>query len=267
MGRKYTNQSYGAIHINTLLASGEIDVLHSFGLNYTYARWEDGVFLDITDKLAADGIDMVENWGTEVYQYNGRYYSIPCGGLQYYVVINKTAWDEAGLGEIPTEWTWDEYIEACRKMTKTNEDGSIRYGGSSYFSINTILYCGAQVNGGDLYFSADNAKSNYSDPVVLKAFERELNAELEEKIWFPLKTYRDEGIKDYQTFLSGQVASTVTCNVVRFVDDVEFDGTRDFITAFAPFPTEEKGQTNYMAGVHHYSHVAIAANCQDETAA
>lgn len=262
----YSNNSDSGMHINTILIHSA-DVIHSFGLNYTYARWEDGLFMDITDKLAEEGIDMVENWGTDVYRYGGRYYSIPCGGLQYYVAINKTAWDEAGLGEIPTQWTWDEYIEACRKMTKVSDDGSVRYGGSSYSSINTILYCGAQVNGGDLYYSADGKKSNYDDPVVIKAFERELNAELTEKIWFPLATYRAQGIKDYQTFLTGQVASTVTTNVVRYITDAAYEETSDFITAFAPFPTEEEGQTNYMSGVHVYSHVGIGANCQDETAA
>lgn len=245
----------------------EFDVIQSYGMNYTTKRWQDGYFVDITDKLTAEGIDLVENWGTDAYSYNSRYYSIPCGGLQYYITINMTAWEEAELGAIPTEWTWDEYIEACRKMTKTNDDGSIRYGGSSYSSINTILYCGTQVSGRGLYFNEDGTKSNYDDPVVIKAFERELKAELEDQIWFPLYTYRSEGQKEYDTFLNGECASTITINVVRYVHDAAYEETSDFITAFAPFPTEEKGQTNYMAGVHVYSHVGITKDCRDETAA
>ncbi len=264
----YSNSPTSGMPAYLALVASQLDVICTFGLNYLSAYWDDGLFLDITDKLAEEGIDLIETWGTDVYSYNGRYYSIPCGGLQYYVAINMAAWEEAELGDIPTEWTWGEYIEACRKMTKYNEDGSVAvYGGSSYSSVNTIMYCYAQVYGGDLYFSADGTKSSYSEPIVLQALERQLQAEMTEQIWFPLKTYRAEGIKSYDLFLKGQIASTVECLLTRFIQDSAYDETRNFITAFAPFPTEEKDQTNYMAGVHHYSHIAIAINCRDETAA
>jgi multiple sugar transport system substrate-binding protein len=264
----FNNNSDGNMQINTMLANGEIDVLVSFGLNYTSARWKDGLFLDITDKIEEENIDLVANWGSDGYCLNDHYYSLPCGGLQYYVIINMTAWKEAGYTDLPKEWTWDEYVEASRKMTKKDADGNtVVYGGSSYSSINTILYCAAQVHGGDLYLNTDNYTSHYNHEITIKAFERELKCELEEKIWFPLATYRADGRKDYDTFLKGVCASTITCNAIRYVPDTNYDETRTFISGFAPFPTEEKGQTNYQSGVHQYSHVAVAAKCQDETAA
>ncbi len=263
----YSNNSNGNMQVNTELAAGEIDVLVSFGLNYTSARWKDGLFLDITDKLEDEGIDLVEQWGTDGYNLNDHYYSLPCGGLQYYVVINMTAWEEANLGDIPTEWTWDEYLAASAAMTKKDESGNtVVYGGSSYSSVNTIMYCYSQVTGGDLYMNEDIEGSNYSDPLVLNALERELKAELVDKIWYPVAKYRADGTKDYDAFLKGTIASSVTCNTLRYIHDADYDETRTWITAFAPFPTENAGETNYQAGVHHYSHVGIAANTDDETA-
>ena len=69
------------------------------------------------------------------------------------------------------------------------------------------------------------------------------------------------------TFCQGQTASTVTCNVIRFLHDTKTYPDVNWITGFAPWPVEEKGQTNYMCGCPIYSHAGNALNCQDEDAA
>ena len=263
----YNNNSDGNMAVNTAIIAGEVDVLASFGLSNTYKRWEAGLFKDITDKAAAEGIDLVEQWGTDVFTYEDKIYSFPCGGSCNYIAINMTAWNEAGLGELPTEWTWDEYLAACKAMTKLAADGTVEvYGGSDYHSVNTFLYSHCQVNGGDMYFNADGTAS-YDNEQVIKALERELKAELEDKIWYPKYSYRADNLQAQMTFCQGITASTIIGNVVRFLHDTETYPDVDWITGFAPYPVEEKGQTNYMAGVTPFSHAGIGINCQDENAA
>ena len=264
----YSNNGDGNVAVNTAIMGGEVDVLASFGINNAYKRWENGLYLDLTDRIAEENIDMVANWGSDAYQYDGSYYTLPCGGLTYYIAINMTAWNEAGLGEIPTEWTWDEYLEACRKMTKLNDDGTVAvYGGSDYHSTNIPMYAYCQVKGGDMYYVADGSASSFMDPIVVNAYNREVKAELEEKIWFPKATYRADSIQAQMTFCQGKTASTVICNVTRFLHDKNTYPDVNWITGFAPWPVEEKGQTNYMSGVPNYSHAGITLNCQDEDAA
>ena len=103
-------------------------------------------------------------------------------------------------------------------MTKISDDGSIRYGGSSYSSSNTFLYCYAQVNGGDIYYTDDWTKSSYSSPITLNALERQLKAELQDQIWFPSATYCTDNIKEYTLYCNGTLASTVTWNMTRLKD-------------------------------------------------
>ena len=48
--------------------------------------------------------------------------------------------------------------------------------------------------------------------------------------------------------------------MTRFIRDTDtYPST--FKTAFAPWPVEEAGQTNYMEGISTFSHVGIATNC------
>ena len=67
--------------------------------------------------------------------------------------------------------------------------------------------------------------------------------------------------------MSGQVASGVACNMTRFIRDTKTYPDYDWITYFAPYPVEEKGQTNYFGGVPNFSHAGIATGCKDEEAA
>ena len=264
----YNNNSDGNLSVNAaIIAGGQVDVLASFGLNQTYKRWENNLYMDLTDKLAEEHIDLVTNWGTDVYKYDGKVYTLPNGGQCDYININMTAWNEANLGPLPTEWTWDEYLEACKAMTKVDENGNVLvYGGSDAHSVQYFTYPVYQVYGKDNYYNQDGTASSFDSELVIKALERELKAELEDKIWFPKATYRSDNLNTIQPFTQGKTASANSQIIYRSIRDTE-NYPVDFITGFAPYPTEEKGQTNYCAGTYVFSHVGIATGCQDVDAA
>ena len=260
----YNNNSDGNLTVNTAIQAGEVDVLASFGLSNTYKRWEAAMFYDLTDLCEEYGIDLVENWSTDDYTYDGSIYTFPCGGLSYYICINMDAWNEAGLGALPTEWTWDEYLAACEAMTEYNADGSVAvYGGSDYHSVNYWTYTSAQLDGLDPYYEADGTCSFDTDHFK-KALQREYDAEVVNKIWFPKATYRGDNLQTQQIFLQDQLAnSAINPNMVRYMSDRENYGT-DWKVGFAPWPVEEAGQTNYMSGVAPFSHAGICTDDSDE---
>lgn len=264
----YNNNSDGNLSVNTSIMSGEVDVLGSFGLSSTWKRWDNAMFEDLTDKFEAEGIDLVANWGTDVFKYNDCIYTLPCGGMSYYISVNMTAWNAAGLGDLPTEWTWDEYLDASRKMTKSATDGSIEmYGGSDYHSVACFTYPRYQVVGHDAYYNDDGTASSFDSDMIVNSLQRELDAEAE-KIWFPKSVYRSDNLQAQMTFTGTsqpQVASIVAPNMVRFLRDTT-NYPVDWVTGFAPYPVEEKGQKNYMSGVSVYSHAGICTGCQDEAA-
>lgn len=248
--------------------AGQIDVWAAFGLSSLNKMVEGELGMDLTDLCKEEGIDLVANWGTDAYVFDDTIYSFPSGGLSYYVAINMDAWKEAGLdkkyeatGGLPTEWTWEEYIEASKLMTKTKDDGSIRYGGSDYHSINYFMYTICQTTGKDMYYDEDGT-SSYDSPVALAALKRKIKAEREDKIWYPDAKYRGESIQAQTPYCEGITASTIIPNVVRFLHDEKFNV--DWITGFAPFPVVEKGQTNYMSGTPNFSHAGISSYIPEE---
>lgn len=63
----YKNNNDGNVAVDTAMVGGQVDVLLSFGVANTLARWENNLFVDITDRLKADNLDLVKEWGTETY--------------------------------------------------------------------------------------------------------------------------------------------------------------------------------------------------------
>ena len=261
----YSNTGDGQTQMRTAVMAGEIDVWAAFGLSSLNKMVEGELGMDLTDLCEEEGIDLVANWGTDAYVFDATIYSFPCGGMSVYVAINMDAWKEAGLDKkyngLPTEWTWEEYIEASEAMTKTLDDGSVRYGGSDYHSTNYFMYTICQTTGKDMYYDADGT-SSYDSPVALAALQRKIKAELEDKIWYPQAKYRGESIQAQTPYCEGITASTIIPNVVRFLHDEKFNV--DWITGFAPFPVVEKGQTNYMSGTPNFSHSGISSYLPEE---
>lgn len=261
----YSNNADGNIALNTAIMAGECDVVASFEIHNLMNRLNNGLYLDLTDRVAEENISLVDNWGTEAYNVGGKTYVFPCGGLTHYVAINMTAWEAAGLGSLPTAWTWDEYIEASRAMTEYNADGSTKvYGGSNYQVITDLMDMVYQVNGCNRFYNADGTCIFDSD-MVKQQIQKYIDAE-NEGVWFSLDAYRADNEKTWFTYTDGRVNSSVSCNLARFLRDTA-NYPMDFITGIAPYPTVEAGQTNYESGVNYFSFAGITRGCQDEEAA
>jgi hypothetical protein len=152
-------------------------------------------------------------------------------------------------------------------MTKYNDDGSVAmYGGSDYHSQNYWTYAYGQVVGKNAYYNDDGTASSFDNEVIRNALKREYQAEIVDKIWFPKATYRGDNLQTQMLYCGKNqdvhVASAINPNMPRFLADQENYPT-DYVTAFAPFPVNEKGQTNYMSGVSPFSHSGLALNCKD----
>lgn len=238
----YKNNGDGNVAADTSIMAGNVDVILSFGVSNTSDRWSNGMLMDITDRLAEDNLDLVKEWGTDTYKYEDRVYAFPSGGLSIYVAINKDKWDAAGLGEVPSAWTWDEYLDACRKMTEKGADGkTVVYGGSDFNQTDYWTYSIRQSKGMNAFYTADG-NADFDNPLFAKILQREIDAE-NEGIWYSKANYLADSTKSRDMFLNGTNASTVESILTRYI----VAGDPQFKITYAPYPVNEKGETNYMA--------------------
>jgi multiple sugar transport system substrate-binding protein len=83
-------------------------------------------------------------------QYRNHFYGLTTGPNGYFIVFNKTAFEEAGLKPPPsdykdTTWTWDRMREDARRLTKTGATGAdTRFG--FMWDVSLLSRFSAQVN-------------------------------------------------------------------------------------------------------------------------
>lgn len=137
----------------------------------TYAEYDD-ILLNLSDKIKdSDLIDLSKYPEELVKTYqnaDGDQLAIPKDVDTCAVWYNKTMFDEAGLEYPQAGWTWDDFRETAKKLTK--EDGS-QYGvaikpGSYQESWYSTIYA----YGGEV-LSADKTKSGFDEPKTIEAME------------------------------------------------------------------------------------------------
>ena len=257
----YNNSSDGNQAVdNMLMAGGLIDLQLAYGLDKTDFRASSDFYVNLDERVAEWGIDMQETFGVDIKFRNSEgeqhYFGIPVDALQWYICINMTEWEAAGLGELPTAWTWDEYIDACRKMTHDGIPGGADVLDGGYNWVNHVR----QVYGADVWYDENGYSAILSNPLFKEALQMKLDCETE-GIWFSYPDARQTGNTGVDPFMQHRANAYVTCNVWRFIANTT-DYPIDFKVGFAPYPTREAGQINYCEGPTVYGFMAIVNTCE-----
>lgn len=94
-------------------------------------------------------------------------YALPCESTLTFMFVNKTLLSKEGIAIPSNNWTWSDFLEICRKVTKdTDSDGKIDQFGYYDYSWQQA----AISNGVDL-FSEDGKKSYFADPRMEEAIK------------------------------------------------------------------------------------------------
>lgn len=190
-----------------------------------------GILLDITDKVnSSDKLEMDKfpQDLKDMYTYDGKIYAVPKDVDTIAMWYNKTMFDEAGLDYPTADWTWDDFYETAKKLTKS--DGS-QYG----FAMNPSNEQDSWMNivysmGGTII--KDDGTSGFDDPKTIKAME--FVEKLVKDVCPPANTMSETGTD--VLFESGKVAMisqgswmvagfkeneylTQNCDVVRLPKD------------------------------------------------
>jgi multiple sugar transport system substrate-binding protein len=168
---------------------------------YKYANA--GMLMELGDKVAADSEIDYSNYQeglAKLYELDGKNYAIPKDidtiGLWY----NKTLFDKAGLSYPDETWTWDDLLEAAKKLTDTkNKVYGFAAPVNRQEGIDNLIY----QNGG-FVLSEDKKQSGYGKSEAQEAIQKWVDFSTKYKVSPTAEQFSETG--PYEMLSSGRVA-------------------------------------------------------------
>lgn len=159
--------------LNAMIAAGNApDVIMQSG-DFGGFYYRNGNFENLTPYLERDGIDISQvllpgiDSGT-VWDDNYRE-ALPFSGDAMAIAYNKSYFDEKGVPYPTDDWTWEEFVETCKKLT-TGEGEEKNYAISYHWALPSYA---TFMEGGKLYdLTSQPPVMMANDPKTVKGMEK-----------------------------------------------------------------------------------------------
>ncbi len=161
-----------------------------------------GVFLDITDRIKKDPSINLDDYQQTVlswYIRDAKIYALPFGTDIGFIVYNKDLFRKAGLPFPSDEWTFEEFLEAAKKLASAPGDGTPKsYGYQGKIDLGVF---GAQI------ISHDGKQTILcSSPEMIKYFKTNMSMYKDWKVTPRPQENMMQGLDNYSYFAQGRTA-------------------------------------------------------------
>jgi multiple sugar transport system substrate-binding protein len=220
--------------VDLLLLAGEsIDSMMESSVQKLVSKVDRKLYQPLDSLLKTEGINY-----DDVYSVTSKigdsYYALPIDVTPWFVMINKSMLDAAGLPVPPMNWTWDDYKTYAQKLTKG--DGANKVYGSYFHTWqNYDLFGVYSTKMDNAYYKADGSL-NFDDPNLKDWLKFRFDMENADKISEPLMDIKTSKLAYRNEFFGQKVAMVPTGTWM--LDEIK-DSTKwphDFQTTFAPLP-------------------------------
>ena len=242
---RYMNDTNGNVQLETYLtAGGEIDVFLGYGGNARLVpRIESGLLVDMTDMLKEKSFDYIGELGVNNvsgYIYNGRAYALP---TKYendcWIFANVERFKEAGIPIPYSGWTFDEFRDASRKLTRgsgQNKEYGMWWGVLQGAASNTVRNIISSVLGKYATYKDDaKTETNFDHPIWAQGLQLMVDTMRNDQTAITLEDEVADRIGFDQAFLTGKTAMAVGIAQIRLIKDLN-EYPHNFTTAVIPAP-------------------------------
>lgn len=220
--------------VNIMVAAGEqIDLIKSATLAEVSAKAKSGVLEPLDDYAAKEGIKLENEYGG-ITPIDGKIYAITEQLTCWLIFINKDMLDAAGLKVPPKDWTWADYREYAKKMTKGS--GSEKVYGSYMHNWEWFFAIGIQSKVMDNPYFTPDGKPDFDNPVFREGMQYRYDLENVDKCQVPYIDIASQKLAYRSVFFSGKAA--MTAMGAWMVSDIQLTDKypHKFKTTFAAFP-------------------------------
>lgn len=130
---------------------------------------EAGMLADLTTDLDAAGITG-QNFPQsllDLYTFDGKIYGVPKDFDTNALWYNKELFDAAGVAYPNDNWTWEDMVEAAKKLTDKSKN---IYGIAAPLDFQTCYY-NTVFGAGGYILNADKTKTGYDDPKTIEGID------------------------------------------------------------------------------------------------
>jgi len=155
-----------------VMGGEEMDILMDGSFPEHSQRAGSGTYLPMDEYFAKEGVKPEEAYAI-TQRVNDKVYGIPGDLKSWFILINKNYLDEASLSVPDLNWTWDDYREYAKKLTKG--DGADKRYGSYFHTWQHYNYMGMWSNYKDNpLFKIDSTEVNFDDPMFKNGFSSDI---------------------------------------------------------------------------------------------
>jgi multiple sugar transport system substrate-binding protein len=244
-------------------SSGEqMDVI-MFSESASYSqRVSMGMAAPLDEFIKNEGYKVSEEYKVDT-EINGKYYALPGKFNPWYVLINKDHLEAAGL-EIPKDWTWDEFMEYAKAMTRDGHYGTYFHGpqNGSWLEYLRLALASEPEN---TEFTTDDGNSNLNHPLFKKTLEMRVKMEKEDQSAVPYAEILTNKLH-YRDQFFNQATSSI---IIGSWMNTELGGTElnplNFNVTVAPFPKNDSADTGgYTPVTTDYMSIAAKSEHKKE---
>lgn len=244
---RFVNDDSGNTKLDvSLMSDSSIDIFTSLNDVWLKKRVDSGYCYPLDELFDQAGFNINDYYDDTISQreIDGHYYSLPAKKMTYTILYNKDMFDEAGIAYPEPDWTYDEFLETARALTKG--EGSDKVYGYMYPGYDagqpaTIMQVGVQ---GQNWMYADDGSAAIDTDIVKDVTEKYLQR-VEEGIEPSYVDITTQNMDVANMFLTEKAAMIFGDWVVRDVKDTD-TYPHDFVTGFANMPRmSEDQEANY----------------------
>ncbi|MCU6793189.1 extracellular solute-binding protein [Paenibacillus sp. WQ 127069] len=257
------------LKVNTLLASGEqIDVIAQWSPDDLRTRVDNDLYEPLNSYFEENKIDFAKTFGEEVAKLetiNGNIYGVPYGNKVNGIFYNKKLFDEAKVPYPKDDWTWEDFRETAKKLTK-GEGPNKQYGFLPYVIEDWATIAQLKLGLNAMY--KNDKESNYDNPYFKESLQLFHNMQFTDKSIMPLAEFPakklDSATNRANVFFKGQAGMYMGASFITFYSKFP-ENKHDFDIGVVNMPRYDKDYKT--TSTISYSDLSIPKSSKQKKAA
>ncbi len=220
--------------VNIMVSAGEqIDLIKSATLAEVSTKAQSGVLEPLDGYAAKEGIVLEDEYGG-IISIDNKTYAITEQLTNWLVFINKDMLDAANLPVPARDWTWSDYREYAKKMTKG--EGANKVYGSYMHNWEWFFAIGIQSKVMDNPYFTPDGKLGFDNPIFRDGMQFRYDLENVDKCQVPYIDIASQKLAYRNVFFSGKAGMTIMG--AWMISDIQLldKYPHTFKTTFATFP-------------------------------